>query len=244
MADWPHRCDVCDLPCRSARGVAIHKSRAHKNRIGEIYEDDDLSLGLLSVDGQEFKDTLADRKVREDKWEAQQKQRPTVLCNSTPLENVYKFKYLGSLFIADAQERFYIDARIAMATKRCAQLKHIFDSPNIGPRLKIRLYAVAVCSLLTYGCESWTLTDRVKRRINGANSQMLARITGHSVCEEARPATTSFDVVRHIRVMRLQWLATLLRDDNLHTRYIYSALALHTHPGDLLLSDAPPHTNL
>ena len=43
--------------------------------------------------------------------------------------------------------------------------------------------------------------------------------------------------------MRLQWLATLLRDDNLHTRYIYSALALHAHPGGLL-SDAPPHTNL
>ena len=68
---------------------------------------------------------------------------------------------------------------------------------------------------------------------------MLVRITGHSVCEEARSVTTSFDVVRHIRVMRLQWLATLLRD----TRYIYSALTLHTHPGGLL-SDAPPHINL
>ena len=90
------------------------------------------------------------------------------------------------------------------------------------------------------GCESWTLTDRVKRRINEANSQMLSRITGHSVCEEARPATTSFDVVRHIRVMRLQWLSTLLRDDNLHTRYIYS---LQTYSRGLL-SDAPPHTNL
>ena len=61
------------------------------------------------------------------------------------------------------------------------------------------------------------------------------------MCEEARPAITSFDVVKHIRVMRLQWLASLLHDDNLHTRYIYSALALHTYPGGLL-SDA--HINL
>ena len=37
---WPHRCDVCDLPCRSARGIAIHKAHAHKNKIGEIYEND------------------------------------------------------------------------------------------------------------------------------------------------------------------------------------------------------------
>ena len=76
---------------------------------------------------------------------------------------------------------------------------------------------------------------------------MLSRITGHSVCVEVRRATTSFDVVRHIRVMRLRWLAELLRDDKLHTRYIYtiscSALALHTYP-DRLLSDAPPHANL
>ena len=40
-----------------------------------------------------------------------------------------------------------------LTMKRCDQLKHIFDSPEIEPRLKIRLYTVAVCSLLTYGCE-------------------------------------------------------------------------------------------
>lgn len=28
--NWCHRCDVCDLPCSSARGIAIHKTRDHK----------------------------------------------------------------------------------------------------------------------------------------------------------------------------------------------------------------------
>ena len=64
----PHRCDVCDLPYRSARGITTHKSHTqHKNKIGAIYENDDLSAGLLSVDGQKFNDRLADRKGREDK---------------------------------------------------------------------------------------------------------------------------------------------------------------------------------
>ena len=27
---WPHRCDICDLPCASQRGIKIHKARMHK----------------------------------------------------------------------------------------------------------------------------------------------------------------------------------------------------------------------
>ena len=73
-----------------------------------------------------------------------------------------------------------------MATNRCGQLRHIFDSPNIGPRLKLHLYTVVVCSLMTYGCESWTLTDKVKHRLNGDNSQMLSHITGNSVQVESK----------------------------------------------------------
>ena len=38
---------------------------------------------------------------------------------------------------------------------RCGRLGHLFDSPNLGPWLKIRLYVVVVVSLLTYGCESY-----------------------------------------------------------------------------------------
>ena len=80
----------------------------------------------------------------------------------------------------------------------------MFDSPDLGPWLKIRLYAVAVVSLLTYGCESWNLTKDTMRKLNGCNSQMLARITGRSVREEARPTTSSFDIIKTIRVRRLR----------------------------------------
>ena len=109
--------------------------------------------------------------------------------------------FSGSIFAADGQEDFDINSRIAMTTKRCGQLRHIFDSPNIGPRHKLHLYTVAVCSLMTYGCESWTLTDKVIRRLNGANSQMLSRITGNSVQVEARRATTSHDIIKHIKTI-------------------------------------------
>ena len=129
------------------------------------------------------------------------------------MENVFRFTYLGSQFYANDKQEYDIKVRIALAMKRCGQLKHMFDSPEIGPRLKIRLYTVTVCSLLTYGCESWTLSDKVMRMINGANSQMLSRITGHNVMQEARRATTSYDILTHIRRMRLTWLGQILRSN-------------------------------
>ena len=160
--DWPHRCDICDAPCKSIRGIQIHRSRAHK-----------------AVRQQSFKGTLADRAVQVSKWKAQQDDRPQVRCEQELLENVYKFKYLGALIAADSQQCFDINARVSMAMQRCGQLRHVFDSPFMGDRLKMRLYKVAVCSLMTYGCEAWTLSEKVMRKLNGANSQMLSRITDH-----------------------------------------------------------------
>ena len=137
-----------------------------------------------------------------------------------------------------------ITDRIVMVTKRCGQLSHIFNSNSIGPRLKLRLYIVAVCSLLTYGCESWALTEKVMRKINGANSRMLARVTGNNVRQEARACTTSYDIIKHIRAMRLKWLQQILCGDP--NRMVFKAVEMQSHlntEGSILM-DAPYHTNM
>ena len=139
--------------------------------------------------------------------------RPTIFCGNNALENVFKFAYLGTIFAADGQQIYDIRVRMGMVMTRCGRLGHMFDSPDLGPWLKIRLYVAAVVSLLTYGCESWNLTKDTMRKLNGCNSQMLARITGRNVREEARSTTSSFDIVKNIRVRRLRWLGQILRGD-------------------------------
>ena len=227
VEDWPHRCDVCDLPCQNAVGVKIHRTKAHK---GEKTQN--------------FKGTLASEAVKIKKLEKLQETRGVVMLMGTQLENVALFKYLGSLFAANGLQQRDIKARIAMAMTRCGQLSHLFADPNLGPRLKLRLYKVAVCSLLIYGCESWNLSDKVLRQINGANSSMLARFTGQTQRQEARRATTSYDLVRHIRVMRLKWLGFIMRQ--VDVRLIRIAIDVQTSmnlQGNILM-DAPKHNNL
>ena len=96
---------------------------------------------------------------------------------------------------------------------RYDKLGHMFDSPDLGSWLKVRLYCTTVVSLLAFGCESWNLTQTVMRKLNGCNSQMLVRVTGNSVQTEARSTISSFDLVKHIRVRRLRWLVEILKDN-------------------------------
>ena len=77
-----------------------------------------------------------------------------IKCEGTPIENVYRFKYLGSVFTADANQEHDIKVRIAQAFARCGKLRHILDVPQLSFELKLRLYKAAVCSIMTYGCET------------------------------------------------------------------------------------------
>ena len=197
VVDWPFRCGICDLPFRTARGTKIHYTKVHGKQEKQ----------------QVFAGRLADKAVQVKNLMNQQTQRPTIWCEDKEIGNVFKFKYLGSIFSADGRQEYDIKSRIAMAMSRCGQLRQIFDSPHLGPRLKIRLYVASVCSLMSYGCETWQLNEQTMRNLNGANSIMLSRITGNGIRIEARAATSSYNLVRQIRRRRFKWLGQILRMD-------------------------------
>ena len=124
----------------------------------------------------------------------------------------------------------------------------MFDSPHLSNHLKIRLYIAAVISLMTYGCESWLLDQQCMKALNGANSKMLARITGETVQSQARSATARFDVVKNVRKRRLIWLGKLLRQSQ-QDRLIHDALKaqyaeLASGIKGTLWMDTPPHDHL
>lgn len=225
--DWQHRCDVCDLPCRSAIGVRVHKSRVHK-----------------AEKKQEFKGRLADGAVKVKKWTQLQSLRPKVECEGQQLQNVFKFKYLGTILAADGRDDYDISNRITKAQIRCGQLRNMFQAEHLSTQLKVRLYIAAVGSLLTYGSETWDLNRKVQRKLNGANSLMLASFTGKTIREEARPETTSFNLVRSIRVRRFRWLGHILRGGE--ERLVYAAMKAQSENGKEgnLLMDAPQHQSI
>ena len=67
---------------------------------------------------QKFEDTLAAETVKVCKLVQQQEQRPEILCEGVKMENVFRFKYLGTIFTADSKQKYDIKTRIVKDLER------------------------------------------------------------------------------------------------------------------------------
>ena len=96
---------------------------------------------------------------------------------------------------------------------------------------------------MTYGSETWTLDEKTKKRLNGANSKMVSAITGRTIHEEAMKEGKTFDIIASIRSRRLKWLGQILRmqDDRLLKKTMRE-LHHNRKSGDILM-DTPETTD-
>ena len=94
--------------------------------------------------------------------------------DDTVLEEVKEFTYLGSLVSSTMED---IRRRIALAWRACNKLNKIWKSP-LSRNIKIRLFTSTVESVLLYGCESWTLTCTLHKKLNGTYTRLLRSALG------------------------------------------------------------------
>ena len=90
------------------------------------------------------------------------------------LEVVKNFKYLGS-WMESSEKDF--EVRKALAWSSCHKLKKIWSSA-LSRKIKVRLFVATVESVLLYGCETWTITRAMEKRIDGCYTNMLRMIQG------------------------------------------------------------------
>ena len=87
----------------------------------------------------------------------------------TILEVVKDFKYLGSWTQSSLQD---IKTREALAPKTCNKLTKIWKS-NLPRSAKVKLFEATVESVLLYGSETWTLTTKVRKMLDGCYTRLL-----------------------------------------------------------------------
>ena len=87
-----------------------------------------------------------------------------VKAGGQSLEKVSSFKYLGSI-ISDEGSKPEILARIAQTTAALCKLRNIWRSKKIAIYSKIRLMRSIAIPVFMNGCEMWTLTAELQRRI-------------------------------------------------------------------------------
>ena len=96
-----------------------------------------------------------------------------IIVNGQRLETVASFKYLGSV-ITDEGSKPEILSRIAQATAALTRLKPVDKSISLSS--KTRLMRSLVTSIFLYACESWTLTEELKRRIQAMEMRCYCKI--------------------------------------------------------------------
>ena len=101
------------------------------------------------------------------------KEAPTSIktLDGSDLEIVQDFKYLGA-WIASSEQDFNV--RKAQAWKACNSMTKIWSS-KLRRNLKIKLFTTTVESVLTYGAETWTLTAKMRKSLDGCYTRLLRK---------------------------------------------------------------------
>ena len=143
--------------------------------------------------------------------------------NHWPLENVFDFCYLGHHFVADGDSMHAVEVRLAMASTRFGELRHLWKSRDLPKRLKLQLYESGVCSILTHSHEAWKLDEATCRKLRAWNGRNLAVINSGDLPDlndesfrtliRLQTNKPDFDLVAALRVRRSRWLGHILRKD-------------------------------
>ena len=188
---------------------------------------------IRSCDRELFTGRLADKVVQVKSYSCSESANAKTkhLVWKKEIENVFKFKYLDSIFAANDRQN---------TISSHALLRLCQDAVNWD-----KFPTHRCIRMLPVGLRVWNLTtkrtDDEQSERCGANNIMLSRNTDNSIRIEARAATSSYNLVRHIRRRRFKWLGQILRlDTNRLLQQMIQVQYDNRTAGDLLM-DAPQH---
>ena len=96
--------------------------------------------------------------------------------DGSPLKLVDKLIYLGSSVSSTEK---VIDTMVTKPWRANDRLSIIWKS-DLSDKMKRSFFQAAVVSLLVYGCTTWTLTQRLEKKLDGNDSRMLRAILNKS----------------------------------------------------------------
>ena len=130
--------------------------------------------------------------------------------DGTSLKLVYKFTYLRSSISSTEKD---IDTWLTKAWTAIDKLSIIWKS-DLTDKMKRSFFQAAVVSILLYGCTTWMLTKRLKKKLNGNYTRMLRAIlnkswrqhpTRHQLYDHLPPMTKTIQARQTIQARTNFW---------------------------------------
>ena len=93
------------------------------------------------------------------------------------IEKVQTFTYLGALMTEDGRSEKEIKRRINIAKRTFQKKSKLLTSHDLSYATKIRLVKCYIWATFLYGCETWTLTESIEKKITAFEMWIYKRIS-------------------------------------------------------------------
>ena len=107
--------------------------------------------------------------------------------NGASLKQVEKFKYLGVAFTSDGRQDEELDIRIGKASAVMRALHYsVVMKRELSKKAKLSIFKAVFVPILTYGYESWVMTERMRSQVRASEMRFLRRIEGVTLFNKVR----------------------------------------------------------
>lgn len=162
----------------------------------------------------------ANMKINTNKTEimmvARQKEDIEICLEGKKLKLVEEFKYLGVKVDEKCHMETEIRYRIQCYSNNLGILHPLMREKLIPRQVKAIIYKTILRPVLTYGSETWTLTDRMKSKIQAAEMRVLRMIKGVTRCdrlrnEDIRKELEVESILEFVERSQLRWFGHVMR---------------------------------
>ena len=107
--------------------------------------------------------------------------------NAVTLKQVEKFKYLWVAFTSDRKQHEELDTRIGKAGAVMRALHYsVVMKRELSKKAKHSRFRTVFVPILTYGHESWVMTERVRSEVQASEIRFLQKIEGVTLFHKVR----------------------------------------------------------
>ena len=122
-------------------------------------------------------------------WGAERKRRRLAEAETTesskqafeayggPINNVLEFRYLGRVLTAGDDEWLAVVGNLSKAQKSWGRLSRVLGREGSAPKVSGNFYKAVYQAVLLFGEETWVLTQRTEKALDGFQSRFTRRLT-------------------------------------------------------------------
>ena len=143
--------------------------------------------------------------------------------NQHQIKQVDEFEYLGSILTDDAKCKREIVRRIGIAKTAFRRMTRIVTNRHLRIATRVKVIKTYIWSTLLYGCESWTLTQESRKRLEAMEMWCWRRMLKISWTERITNESILDDIGRRrellavIRRRQMRFLGHVVRRKDLET---------------------------